>query len=318
MSAISWSPDGQSLRVQRRRAHDSPRADAAVLGRRRSSTRSARTSRATRCVVPAAGGTPKRARRRRRLRRRAAGSMRDAFPRRSHVARLQAPHHRSLVDIAGGEPRVLHEDVEEKFWSMTGDAGGGAQPSPDGKWIAFLSDRDGWDHLYVMPAAGGAIRCRSRQGQVRSLAAARGRPTATRIAFDANEPEHYGDSPSVCRDDRRRSGARDDRDDHERPRHQHRAAVVARRHAARLSAHRPAELRRPLVVDVRSVASEPDVPLRLSDSMPASIDRSRSSSRRSCTTPDPTASRCRRGCSCRRIWTARRSIPRSSGFTATA
>lgn len=61
-----------------------------------------------------------------------------------------------LVDIAGGEPEVLHEIVEEKFWSMPGDAGGNAQPSPDGRWIAFLSDRDGWDHLYVMPAAGGA------------------------------------------------------------------------------------------------------------------------------------------------------------------
>ena len=30
-----------------------------------------------------------------------------------------------------------------------------SQPSPDGKWIMFLSDRDGWDHIYVMPAAGG-------------------------------------------------------------------------------------------------------------------------------------------------------------------
>ena len=28
-----------------------------------------------------------------------------------------------VVDIAGGEPKPLHEDVEEKFWSITGDAG---------------------------------------------------------------------------------------------------------------------------------------------------------------------------------------------------
>ena len=62
----------------------------------------------------------------------------------------------SLVDVTGGEPKVLHEDVKEKFWSITGDANAGAQPSPDGKWIAFLSDHDGWDHLYVMPSAGGA------------------------------------------------------------------------------------------------------------------------------------------------------------------
>ncbi|HEX3702518.1 MAG TPA: prolyl oligopeptidase family serine peptidase [Vicinamibacterales bacterium] len=97
----------------------------------------------------------------------------------------------SLVDINGGEPKTLHEDVEEKFWSMTGDAGGNAQPSPDGKWIAFLSDRDGWDHLYVMPAAGGDP-VQITKGPFESW-----RPTwspdSTRIAYDANEPDHYGD-----------------------------------------------------------------------------------------------------------------------------
>ncbi|OLC75650.1 MAG: hypothetical protein AUH72_20150 [Acidobacteria bacterium 13_1_40CM_4_65_8] len=96
----------------------------------------------------------------------------------------------ALVDIAGGEPKVLHEDVEEKFWSMTGDANGGAQPSPDGKWIAFLSDRDGWDHLYVMPASGGdAVQI--TKGNFEAW-----RPTwssdSTRIAFDANLPDRYG------------------------------------------------------------------------------------------------------------------------------
>ena len=28
--------------------------------------------------------------------------------------------------------------------------------SPDGKWVEFVSDRDGWDHVYVAPSAGGA------------------------------------------------------------------------------------------------------------------------------------------------------------------
>jgi dipeptidyl aminopeptidase/acylaminoacyl peptidase len=96
----------------------------------------------------------------------------------------------TLVDIAGAEPRVVHEDVEEKFWSMTGDANGGAQPSPDGKWIAFLSDRDGWDHLYVMPAAGGNP-VQITKGKFEAW-----RPTwspdSARIAFDANEPDRYG------------------------------------------------------------------------------------------------------------------------------
>ena len=60
------------------------------------------------------------------------------------------------ADLAGGEPKALYEEVDDKFWSIPGQADPGAQPSPDGKWVAFISDRDGWDHLYVMPASGGA------------------------------------------------------------------------------------------------------------------------------------------------------------------
>jgi dipeptidyl aminopeptidase/acylaminoacyl peptidase len=95
----------------------------------------------------------------------------------------------SLVDIAGGEPKVLHEETADKFWSITGDAG--PQPSPDGKWIAFLSDRDGWDHVYVMPAAGGAaVQISKGKFETRSP---QWSPDSTRIAFDANEADHYGD-----------------------------------------------------------------------------------------------------------------------------
>jgi dipeptidyl aminopeptidase/acylaminoacyl peptidase len=108
----------------------------------------------------------------------------------------------SLVDVGGGTPKTLNEDVKEKFWSITGDASAGAQPSPDGKWIAFLSDRDGWDHLYVMPVQGSVSGGGSLSGE-RSAAIqiTKGRfeawrptwsPDSTRIAFDANEPDHYG------------------------------------------------------------------------------------------------------------------------------
>ena len=96
-----------------------------------------------------------------------------------------------VADVAGGEPKVVHEDIEEKFWSMTGDANGGGQPSPDGKWMLFLSDKDGWDHLYVMPAAGGEA-VQITKGKFEAWRP-QWSPDSTRIAFDANEPDHYGD-----------------------------------------------------------------------------------------------------------------------------
>jgi len=95
-----------------------------------------------------------------------------------------------VVDISGGEPKPIVEIVEEKFWSMTGDANGGAQPSPDGKWIAFLSDRDGWDHLYVMPAAGGEP-VQITKGKFEAWRP-QWSPDSQRIAFDANSEGKYG------------------------------------------------------------------------------------------------------------------------------
>ncbi len=96
-----------------------------------------------------------------------------------------------VADISNASLRPLHEDVEEQFWSIPGNSGSAAQPSPDGKWIAFLSDRDGWDHLYVMPATGGEA-VQITKGKFEAW-----RPVwshdGKKIAFDANEPDKPGD-----------------------------------------------------------------------------------------------------------------------------
>jgi dipeptidyl aminopeptidase/acylaminoacyl peptidase len=97
----------------------------------------------------------------------------------------------SIASLSGGEPKTMYEDVDEKFWSIPGGAEPGALPSPDGKWIAFLSDRDGWDHLYLMPSAGGAP-IQVTKGRFEAWRPAWSRDS-TRIAFDANEPDRPGD-----------------------------------------------------------------------------------------------------------------------------
>jgi dipeptidyl aminopeptidase/acylaminoacyl peptidase len=185
-----------------------------------------------------------------------------------------------LADVAGGEPKALHEDAEDKFWSMTGDASAGAQPSPDGKWIAFLSDRDGWDHLYVMPAPTNSDGARRLQPSgAEPIQITKGRfeawrpqwsPDSQRIAFDANEPDRYGDRhlfvATIAAD----------------PGHATIAQITAapgtdiapqwspdgtRLVYQHTDAHNSADL---WMVDARPNAA----PARLSDSMPAGIDRS--------------------------------------------
>ena len=97
-----------------------------------------------------------------------------------------------LADVSTGVPRALHKDKEEKFWSLPDwEANAAPQSSPDGRWIAFLTDLDGWDHLYVIPAEGGdAVQI--TKGRFEAW-----RPAwsddSRRIAFDANQPEQPGD-----------------------------------------------------------------------------------------------------------------------------
>jgi dipeptidyl aminopeptidase/acylaminoacyl peptidase len=98
-----------------------------------------------------------------------------------------------VASTEGGDPRLVHEDVKTTFWSMTGDARGGSQASPDGKWISFLSDRDGWDHLYVAPAKGGTpgSPVQITKGSYEAWRPSWS-PDGTQIAFDSNEGSNPG------------------------------------------------------------------------------------------------------------------------------
>jgi dipeptidyl aminopeptidase/acylaminoacyl peptidase len=120
------------------------------------------------------------------------GGVRWIDAKRLVVERQSADFKRRTISIADvtGAVRMAREDVDEKFWSIPGGAGAAAQPSPDGKWIAFLSDHDGWDHLYVMPSTGGeAVQITKGEFEV-------WRPSwshdSARIAFDANRTDNPG------------------------------------------------------------------------------------------------------------------------------
>src|SRR5437588_1215309 len=98
-----------------------------------------------------------------------------------------------VADATTGSVKTSHEVDEEKFWSIPdwGEAGAQPWPSPNGKWIAFLSDQDGWDHIYVMPASGGdAVQI--TKGHFEAWRPAWSHDS-TRIAFDANVEDHPGD-----------------------------------------------------------------------------------------------------------------------------
>ncbi|MBI1876598.1 MAG: PD40 domain-containing protein, partial [Acidobacteria bacterium] len=92
-----------------------------------------------------------------------------------------------LVGGLTGRTQAVHRDEDDKLWSIVNPD---PIPSPDGRWLAFLSDRDGWDHVYVVSSSGGAATQVTRG----SFEAARiaWSPDSQRIAFDTNQGDHPG------------------------------------------------------------------------------------------------------------------------------
>jgi dipeptidyl aminopeptidase/acylaminoacyl peptidase len=94
-----------------------------------------------------------------------------------------------LADVPSGRTRLLYREVDPVFWSL-GFVAPDPSVSPDGRYAAFVSDRDGWDHLYIVPTAGGEARQVTRgRYEVRHLAWS---PDSRSLAFDRSVEDRPG------------------------------------------------------------------------------------------------------------------------------
>lgn len=89
-----------------------------------------------------------------------------------------------VADAVSGDASVIQRETGAKWWSLT-YLNPEPQPSPDGRWVAFISDRDGWDHLYLVPSGGGEARQLTRGAS--EITRLRWSPDSRTIVFDRNE-----------------------------------------------------------------------------------------------------------------------------------
>ena len=95
----------------------------------------------------------------------------------------------SVTDTRSRRTNVIYREYDPKFWSLAYVASTPV-PSPDGRRVAFVSDRDGWDHLYVVSTAGGEpLQITRGEYEVRNPSWS---SDGNRIAFDRNLPGKPG------------------------------------------------------------------------------------------------------------------------------
>jgi dipeptidyl aminopeptidase/acylaminoacyl peptidase len=87
------------------------------------------------------------------------------------------------ADVVTGTVQTLHRDHDPKWWSLT-FLGAEPRPSPDGKWVAFLSDASGWDSLHVISSSGGVAHKITADGE--DVSRYSWSPDSSRLAFDTN------------------------------------------------------------------------------------------------------------------------------------
>jgi dipeptidyl aminopeptidase/acylaminoacyl peptidase len=89
---------------------------------------------------------------------------------------------------AGTTPRTLWRDVDDRWFSPTG-RDSKVLVSPDGRSVAFISDRSGWIHLYVMPVSA-TSESQAKQLTTGGYLAGLGSWSAdsTRLAYHRSEP----------------------------------------------------------------------------------------------------------------------------------
>jgi dipeptidyl aminopeptidase/acylaminoacyl peptidase len=172
------------------------------------------------------------------------------------------------ADAATGEGRVLARDADPKFWSLE-FLGAEPVPSPDGRRVAFISDRDGWDHLYVVPAAGGDAVAVTRGAFEASRPS--WSPDGRRLAFDTNQGENPGVRQLVVADLGDDAGAAPRSAALTRGRGTNIGATWSPDGARLLYQHTDPTSSADLFV-LDADAKTPPAPRRLTDSMPAAID----------------------------------------------